>query len=63
MIVQRIIWNNQFAVEIEKLLASGGRSKEKIQGYWVKTIDFQNKKNKKQNMGSLSDSVAENGGS
>ena len=53
MIVHRITWNKQFAVEIEKLLAFGDRSKEKIRGLWARVIDL------KKNMGSLGDSGAE----
>ena len=40
MIVHRITWNNQFGVEIEKLLAFGDRSKEKIGGLWARAIDL-----------------------
>ena len=53
MIVHRITWNNQFAVEIEKLLAFGDRSKAEIRGLWARAIDL------KKNMGSLDDSGAE----
>ena len=57
MIVQRVIWNNQFAVEILKILTLGNRSKEKIGVIeWEPSI-------LKKNMGSLCDSCAdENGG-
>ena len=53
MIVHRITWNNQFAVEIEKLLAFGDRSKEKIRGHLSESHWL------KKNMGSLGDSGAE----
>ena len=40
IIVHRIIWMNQFAVRIEKILALGDRLKEKMGGHWVRAIDF-----------------------
>ena len=55
-IVHRIFWNNHFAVEIEKLLVLGDRSKEKIGGHIEWDPSIFNK-----NMGSLGDNSAENG--
>ena len=51
-VVHRIIWNNQFLLEIEQLPASGERSKEKIGVIeWEPSIFYKN-------MGWLGDSAA-----